>query len=635
MSAENDFAELVFLPDRVTVKAPLGESLLDAANRGGLHINASCGGEGVCGRCMVELRSGAVDAAPGLYLSEEDFAKNLRLACRAKCSGPAEIFIPLESRGDASFFKKAVQADEKVSVDRLEPTVRQACLVLPPPDQADNTSDLDRVTAGLAELGLTDLYVDLATVRTMPETLRASDFRAKVTVNLDLPIADREAKPFGRIVSIAPADEDESFYALAIDIGTTSVWARLINLKTGEVLPSVADLNGQISYGEDVISRIVYAGRQDGLKRLQLQVTNTVNKLLDRLEEQVPGFRQRTYIAYAAGNTTMSHLMAGVEPKNIRLSPYVPPVASWPALRASQLGMNLEPFTILKLFPSVSSYVGGDIISGVLASGFYEREELTLYIDVGTNGEIVIGNRDWLTCAACSAGPAFEGGGVKFGMRAAPGAIENFLYDRNLKKHYLGVIDNAPPVGICGSGLINVVAELFRAGVVNKMGRYETETSPLIREGEDGLEYLLCPAAASGIDKDVVLTEIDIENLIRAKGAMFSGYQTLVEAVGLEMGALERVIIAGGFGKSLNLENAITIGLLPSLPLERFLYIGNGSLSGCTLAALSGPMWLAANDIKSKMTNFELSETPGYMDYYMASQFIPHTDASLFPPRED
>ncbi|MDR3153339.1 MAG: ASKHA domain-containing protein [Deltaproteobacteria bacterium] len=632
MEDEKELSEITFLPDRVTVKAPRGETVLDAANRGGLHINASCGGEGVCGRCMVELRGGAVEASPGLYLSEEDFGKGLRLACRAKVSGPAEIFIPLESRGDASFFKKAAQADEKLTVDELAPSIREACLLLQPPSHDDNVSDLDRLSGALSEQGMNDLYMDLATLRSMPETLRAADFKVKVTVNYDPLITERESKPFGRVVCVNPWDDDDSHYALAVDIGTTSVWARLVNLATGEPLPSVADLNGQISYGEDVISRIVYAARPEGLKRLQRQVTDTLNKLLDRLEEQVPGYRRRTYIVYAAGNTTMSHLIAGVDPKNIRLAPYVPPAASWPSLRAAQLGINLEPHTLLKLFPSVSSYVGGDIVSGVLASGFYEREELTLYIDVGTNGEIVIGNRDWLTCAACSAGPAFEGGGVKFGMRAAPGAIENFLYDRKLKRHYLGVIGNSPPSGICGSGLINVAAELFRAGVVNKQGRFDPDSSSLVREGEDGLEYLLSPAADSAGGKDVVLTEIDVDNLIRAKGAMFSGYQTLVEAVGLDMGDLERVIIAGGFGKSLNIENAITIGLLPSLPVERFRYIGNGSLSGCTLAALSVPMWLTANDIKRKMTNFELSETPGYMDKYVASQFIPHTDSSLFPP---
>ncbi|MDR1486513.1 MAG: ATP-binding protein, partial [Deltaproteobacteria bacterium] len=271
-----------------------------------------------------------------------------------------------------------------------------------------------------------------------------------------------------------------------------------------------------------------------------------------------------------------------------------------------------------------------DIVSGVLASGLFKKPELTLFIDVGTNGEIVIGNQDWMTCAACSAGPAFEGGGVRCGMRAAPGAIENFLYEPETKRHHLGVIGGVSPSGICGSGLINVVAELFRGGVINKQGRFVEESSPAVREGPDGWEYLLCPSESASVDHDVVLTEIDVENLIRAKGAMFSGYQTLVEAVGLEMRDLERVIIAGGFGRSLNIENAITIGLLPFLPTERFTYIGNSSLTGATLAALSGAMWRLAYDIKQKMTNFELSETPGYMDRYIASQFLPHTNSALF-----
>jgi uncharacterized 2Fe-2S/4Fe-4S cluster protein (DUF4445 family) len=284
----------------------------------------------------------------------------------------------------------------------------------------------------------------------------------------------------------------------------------------------------------------------------------------------------------------------------------------------------------MKVFPSVSSYVGGDIVAGVLAAGLFKRPELTLFIDVGTNGEIVIGNQDWMTCAACSAGPAFEGGGVRCGMRAAPGAIESFLYEPENRRHHLGVIGGVSPSGICGSGLINVVAELFRGGVINKQGKFVEGSNPMVREGTDGFEYLLSPAENSAGDHDIVITEIDVENLVRAKGAMFSGYQTLMESVGLEMADLERVIIAGGFGRSLNIENAITLGLLPHLPVERFSYIGNSSLTGATLAALSGTMWRTAFEIKEKMTNFELSDTPGYMDRYVASQFIPHTDSRLF-----
>ncbi|MDR2404938.1 MAG: ASKHA domain-containing protein [Deltaproteobacteria bacterium] len=632
MSEDAQQYDIIFLPDQVTIKAAVGETILDIANRGNIHINASCGGEGVCGRCMVELKEGTVEAAPGLYLSEEDYESNLRLACRAKCNGNATIFIPLESRGDASVFRKAVAADEAVSVETLDPTVSQVELTLEPPSQMDNVADLDRVNNALAGEGLTDLSLDLKTIIDMPAALREGDFKVRATIHQELPLINRDGPKVPRILNFTPAKGDDNFYGLAVDVGTTSVWVRIVNLKTGEVFPSTGDLNGQISYGEDVISRIVYADRKDGtgLGTLQRQVVDTINRLLSRLEETSPGYRKQTYLMYVSGNTTMSHLLAAVPPKNIRLAPYVPPVASWPMLRASDLGIEVEPYTLMQIFPSVSSYVGGDIVSGVLASGFYEREEMTLFIDVGTNGEIVIGNKDWMTCAACSAGPAFEGGGVKCGMRAAPGAIDDFYYDPEKKTHRLGVIGGGKPSGICGSGLINIVSELFKTGVISKQGKYMEGSAPFLRTAEDGVEYLLAPQEESAGGHDVVLTEIDIENLIRAKGAMFSGYQTLVEGVGLTMQDLEKVIIAGGFGRSLNIDNAITIGLLPKLPLERFQYIGNSSLTGATLATLSGSMWLKANDIKAMMTNFELSETPGYMDKYMASQFIPHTDAALF-----
>jgi uncharacterized 2Fe-2S/4Fe-4S cluster protein (DUF4445 family) len=621
---------ITFLPDNTTIEAEIGESLLDVANRGKIHINASCGGEGVCGRCVVELRDGSVNASPGLYLSDEDFKKGIRLACRAKVSGSATLFIPLESRADASFFKKAAKAEEELSVERPDPMVRQTCVILEPPSPGDNQSDLDRVNAALLELGLYDNDIDMSALRRMSRVLRESDFKIKVSIFYELPLQNLEATPYGRIVNFETTTSEDDYYGLAVDVGTTSIWARLVNLATGQVLPSMGDLNAQISYGEDVISRIVHSARKDGLKRLQGAAIDTINRLLARYEEIYPGFRRKTFIMSVAGNTTMAHLLLGIDPKNIRLSPYVPPAATWPSIRASFLGLNVESHTVMKVFPSVSSYVGGDIVAGVLASGLYKRPELTLFIDVGTNGEIVIGNQDWMTCAACSAGPAFEGGGVRCGMRAAPGAIENFLYEPDQGRHHLGVIDGVSPAGICGSGLINIVAELFRGGVISKQGRFVEGASPMIRQGPDGWEYLLSPADQNATGHDIVITEIDIDNLIRAKGAMFSGYQTLVEAVGLQMGDLERVIIAGGFGRSLNLENAITIGLLPHLPLERFTYIGNSSLTGATLAALSGTMWRKAYEIKQMMTNFELSDTPGYMDRYVASQFIPHTDASLF-----
>jgi uncharacterized 2Fe-2S/4Fe-4S cluster protein (DUF4445 family) len=420
-----------------------------------------------------------------------------------------------------------------------------------------------------------------------------------------------------------------------VDIGTTTVWGRLVNLATGESGPSRGDLNGQISFGEDVISRIVFASKGDGLTRLRERVLETMNGLLDKLLAEQKVDRDRLALAVIAGNTTMSHLFAGLYPQNIRLSPYVPAAAGWPILRAAELGLNLPASAPLLMYPSVSSYVGGDIVAGVLASGMYKSPELTLFIDVGTNGEIVVGNQDWMTCAACSAGPAFEGGGVKFGMRAAPGAVEQFYFDPLTRRHRLQVIDEpaTKPIGICGSGLIAIAAELFLAGVLDPQGKFVAEAAApgMVRDGEDGSEYLLAPQAETGLDRDLALTEIDVENLIRTKGAMYSGYQTLLEGVGLTMNDLERVIIGGGFGKSLNLVNAMAIGLLPELPVEKYTYIGSSSHTRAPLAALAGSPWQKAMEIKAGLTNFELSDTPGYMDYYMASQFLPHTRGDLFP----
>ena len=621
--------KITFLPEGIVAEAEAGECLIDVAARVALHINASCGGEGVCGRCRIELKEGDVDSrsGPGVFLTTGEYAKGLRLACRCFVSGDASVLIPPDSRADATVYATAL-AEAEVTVADLKPMVRDLEVELTPPSAADNIADYDRLMQTLASAhGLDKPQVGLTALRELPEALRDGEFKAWVTL-----FEDESKANDARILGINSGKKPEVLYGLAIDIGTTTVWARLVNLDSGENGPSHGDLNGQISFGEDIISRIVFAAKGDGAERLKERVVGNINRLIDLIEADEPGCRERIGVMVVSGNTTMSHLFTGVNPKSIRLSPYVPAAADWPVMKAADLGVKLKDSTPLLIYPSVSSYVGGDIVAGVLASELYKNSELTLFIDVGTNGEIVVGNQDWMTCAACSAGPAFEGGGVKFGMRAAPGAIDQFYYDLQSQRHRFTVIGGEKPLGICGSGLINIVAELFMAGIIDPQGKLVRDASPKhIREGEDGQEYIICFAAESGVGRDIVLTEIDVENLIRAKGAMYSGYQTLLESVGLTMGDLEKVIIGGGFGKSLNLKNAITIGLLPELPAEKFTYIGNSSLTGSTLAVLSRDLWHKASEIKSNMTNFELSETPGYMDYYMSSQFLPHTQSSLFP----
>ncbi len=621
--------KITLQPENVEIEASPGESLLEVAARANIQINASCAGEGVCGRCRVELLAGELDnpSGPGAFLSADEYAAGWRLACRSFVLDSATVFIPPDSRAETSLYAASTLVEAEVTVENRNPLATELEITLNEPSVGDNIADCDRLNDYLAaNCDLTLPHINVSVLKELPKALRANDFNIGLTV-FEHPGGAKE------ITALRSGPKTESLYALAIDIGTTTVWGRLVNLETGENGLAQGELNGQVAFGEDVISRLIFAGKGDGLARLQGLVVENINSLIEELTKEEPALRSRIAQVVVAGNTTMSHLFTAVDPNFIRRSPYVPAVAAWPILKAADInGLALPGATPILLYPSISSYVGGDIIAGVLASELYKKPELTLFIDIGTNGEIVIGNQDWLTCAACSAGPAFEGGGVKFGMRAAPGAIDQFFYDQQTKSHRLNILGGEKALGICGSGLINIAAELFMAGLLDPQGKLVIEAAPaLIREGEDGLEYILVPAQEAAAGRDIVLTEIDIENLIRAKGAMYSGYQTLLESVGLTMADLEKVIIGGGFGKSLNLQNAITIGLLPELPVEKFAYLGNTSLAGSTLAALSSDLWQKASDIKANMTNFELSDTPGYMDYYLASQFLPHTEAGLFP----
>jgi uncharacterized 2Fe-2S/4Fe-4S cluster protein (DUF4445 family) len=333
-----------------------------------------------------------------------------------------------------------------------------------------------------------------------------------------------------------------------------------------------------------------------------------------------------------AGNTTMTQLFYGIDPTYIRLAPYTPVACSVPLARARDLGLDLPPQVFIYCVSSVSSFVGGDIVSGVLASGIFKDPRLTLYIDIGTNGEIVIGNEDWLACAACSAGPAFEGGGIRFGMRATSGAIEDVSINPDTYEPMIITIDMIKAKGICGSGLINLLAALMEADLIDPNGRFRDDlNTPRIRMGEFGREYVLAPAPDTQSGRDITLSEADIDNLMRAKAAMFAGYVTLLQNVGYTLQDLEQVILAGGFGSFINIENAITIGLLPDLPRDRFQFVGNGSLQGATLLALSRDLLAEERRVAGMMTNFELSETPGFMNHYTAALFLPHTQLDLFP----
>jgi len=612
-----------------------GDNLLQAAIDAGVHISASCGGAGVCGTCKVLVRKGEVESVRSEKLSDEEWQQGIRQACQSRVITGLTVYVPVESR-----LERAVLSHESKEVAetlatgwRFGPPLIKCFIELPPPTIKDNVSDLSRVLKGLKhQCKLSNLTVDFNVLKRLPQIVRDGDWKVTVTTLATAVKPRAEDKRRPRVINIEPGDTRHKYYSLAFDVGTTTVCGQLLDLNRGKAVAQSIDYNGQISFGQDVITRIAYSQKPGGLKKLQQTVVTTINKIIGELLAQSQVDIEDVGHLAVAGNTTMIQILLGLDPKYVRLSPYTPVANFIPPVNASSLGIKVADYVHLFTFPLVASYVGGDILSGILGAGLYQRKKMTLYIDIGTNGEVVIGNSDWMVVASCSAGPAFEGGGVKHGMVASTGAIEDFTINPSNLEPEVGTIGGAKPKGICGTGLINIVAGLFEAGVIDANGKFDIDlSSRRVRHGSDGYEYVLSWAGETQIGKDIVITEVDIDNLIRTKAALYAGYQTLIKSVGLTLADLEQVIIAGAFGSHIDIEKSITIGLFPDIPRDRFVFIGNGSLLGARLASFSTDLMDDARRVARMITNFELSENADFMNNYVAALFLPHTNTGEFP----
>ncbi|MCG8686938.1 MAG: ASKHA domain-containing protein [Desulfobacterales bacterium] len=628
-----------FLPHEAQVQVEENESLIRAAMEAGVHINASCGGSGVCGKCRVLIEQGEVTGGISEHLSKEDQDQGYRLACIATVNSDLTIRVPVESQIDTSRLNqqastrhtaRAMHTDMEMLKENglFIPPVEKIYLELDPAMEGDNQADVARIINHL-RLNHDEhrLRMDLPLIRKVPDIIREQDF--KVTVTIVRPVR-KDGK--NRIINIEPGDTSDRNYAIAVDIGTTTVYGQVLDLHTGEVLGQHGEFNGQISYGEDVISRIIFTEKGDGLDVLHEKVVETINKVVAKgLKKAGIGSHEISTITLA-GNSTMTQLLLNIKPTYIRKDPYVPASIMYPPFLAKEINLDLPEHTIALIYPGVSSYVGGDIIAGVMATGMYQSSELTLFMDIGTNAEIVIGHQDWMVCTAASAGPAFEGGGVKFGMRATKGAIEDFSIDPETFEPMIITVGNVKAKGICGSGLITLAAKLLETGVIDSRGKFNQNlNTPRIRQVDDIWEYVLVDKENTQIDRDITITEPDLDNLIRAKGAMYSAALTLLDEIGLNIKDVERVILAGGFGSYVDLESAITIGLLPEIEPEKVTYLGNGSLLGCKINCLTNSLRRNVGEVVNMMTNFELATTPSYMDHYMGALFLPHTELNYFP----
>ena len=613
-----------FLPADRSVDVADGVTIAEAAQQADVFITNLCGGEGVCGKCRVQVAKGRADAeahAKGFF-SQDQIMKGYVLACQTEIHDDLEIIIPAESRVDASKIMTGGESQATAELE-LNPLVKKFYLALSAPTVEDNVPDVERITRELRkELGWHTFHIPLDCLQTLSTKLRENDWKVTVTVA-------KHGENY-QILQIEPFDTARSHYGLAVDVGTTTVVAQLLNLNTGEVLDVEGCHNKQASFGEDVISRVIFACGKGGLDPVQQAVVKNINTLIAKLVKKRGISREEIEIIVAAGNTTMTHLLLGLTPCSIRLDPYVPTTDEFPQIRASEIGIRINPRGILDVMPCVASYVGGDIVAGVLASGISEHEEVKCLIDIGTNGEIAIGNQDWLVCCSASAGPAFEGGGTRCGMRATDGAIEKVVV-RDGELHY-ETIGGKKPRGICGSGLIDCIYELVRNNIIGQDGKFHRHREDARLNFEDGLpEYIIAYANETETAAHVVITEPDIDNLIKSKGAVFAAIKSLMDYIGLGFDMIDTLYVAGGFGSFLNIPKSVAIGLLPDIPLEKIKFIGNSSLTGARACLLSESAFETCLNISRSMTNIELSTHQPFTDEYIAALFLPHTDGKLFP----
>jgi uncharacterized 2Fe-2S/4Fe-4S cluster protein (DUF4445 family) len=603
------------------------KSIYETLKKNKIFIVSPCGGKGTCGKCKIQVIKGDHVCNNYGQLSSSDKDNGMVLACQTFAHSDLEIEIPKES---------ALVVGDKIATSKLKdlskyletygvtqnPFVKKITLQLQPPSITDNTSDIGRLQASLSEHNLNNIHFSHILSTNISATLRLHNW------NIDASYITRDNN-VNEVLLISGAMQCSKRFGVAVDIGTTTVVVYMVDLDTGKIIDVGSTYNSQMRYGDDVITRIVHATEGGGLDELRSAVRGDIKSIVKSLMEIHNIMTCEVVCTVISANTTMSQLFWGLDPASIREAPYIPTLNKYPVWTGAEARLPVSPMSPVYTFPCIGSYVGGDIVSGVLASGMHRKEEIALFMDIGTNAEIAIGNNEWIMSAACSAGPCFEGGGVTCGMRATVGAIESISIDRTTLEPTIKVIGGGAPIGLCGSALIDAISEMFISGIIDLKGSFHKDKTKRIRQAEAGLEYLVY--SDDNIGRDIVITSADIENVIRAKAAIYAGVSLILREVGLTIDAVDKVYIAGGFGNYLNMEKAIIIGMLPDMPVEKFDFIGNSSIIGAYLALMSEELMKEADELSTKMTYLELSANNSYMDEYMSAMFLPHTSISQFP----
>jgi len=618
-----------FEPSGLKIKVPVGTVILEAAHKAGAYLTSICGGDGYCGKCKVIIDAGQFQSRPTTLLTAEEIRENIVLACQTKILSDMIITVPkshaLETSQilmdtDTRRFSE-LAAEVQAGVFPFDPLVQKLYVEMSEPTVRDHTADHERLYLGIRQqIDAPIMQTGYRVLQRLSRLLQDSDYKVTATIG-------RRGK-CTEVIDVETGDHSKRNFAVAVDLGTTTVVAHLMDLADAGTLDTEATYNSQINFGEDYIRRIIYAEQNDAFDEMQNRIVHDVNNLIVTLAARQRIDLHDITTVICAGNTAMVHFLLNLDSTRIRREPYVASAGFVPPIRAAEAGVQINKRGLLYCLPSIAAYVGSDIVAGVLTTRIFAKEGISLLADIGTNGEVVLGNKDWLVCASSSAGPAFEGGGVKHGMRAGNGAIEKFSFGSSGAVEYK-TIGGAPPVGICGSGLLDTLAALLTEGIIDRTGRFKTDGRPEFSEGEEGRQFRLLEAGNN--HQEIVITQADIDNLIRSKAGVFAAIRVLMESTQTKAEDLDAVYLAGGFGNFLNVERAVTVGMLPDVPPEKIKFVGNTSIAGAKTVLLSRKALDTTEKIANSMTYFDLMSHPGYMEEFTRANFVPHTDLSLFP----
>ncbi len=619
-----------FEPSGLKTEIPRGATLLEAARLAGVYVTSICGGDGYCGKCKVVVDEGEIESPPTTLLAPQEVREHVVLACQTRVLSDTTVTVPKSHAldtgrilvdSDAHRFSELPTEDLGEGAFPYDPLVQKHYLQMASPTEEDQQADHERLymaIRGRFEAPL--MQTGYRILQSLPAVLQKSQYKVTAIV------AQRGGTM--EVVDIEPGDTSACNYAVVVDVGTTTVVAHLVDLAGASTVDAEATYNSQMHFGEDYIRRIIYAEQHDAFDEMQRRIVHDVNDLVQTL-----AIRQATELScitavICSGNTAMIHFLLNLDPRRIRRSPYIPTAAWVPPIRASEAGIRIHKRGLLYTLPAVGAYVGSDIVAGVLATRLYEAPRLSLFIDIGTNGEVVLGSREWMVCASSSAGPAFEGSGVKHGMRAARGAIERLSVaaDGSFRFQTVG---GDPPRGLCGSGLLDALAVLLEIGAIDRTGRFIQKEDPRLVEGADGPEFTIVPPTDGR--EAITITQADIANLVRSKAGVYAAVQVLLESTGTRVDKIDTIYVAGGFGNYLDVRKAIRIGMLPDIPVDRIRFVGNSSVAGAKMAVMSRHALAKAEEIADRMTYFDLMNHPGYMDAFIQANFLPHTDLARFP----